>query len=514
MFNYSQINNFEYGCASRGTCSVSPNVGAIKSLMIALLAQIAFCMLKLDDIEENYALELLEIIANLDTTDDFSEAQILSIFLKQYSNYKQIKDKYLKTSDYVRLPSNKIILKDDFTISDLIKSGQKLITKLRKNITTEVKYLREIFLNILKSTCINYLVLSEYKSYPEYTKTIIECFSRAINRKQSFSSLKNIVIKLAELNSEIMRETYNNMSDNFGKMSITKVSSSSEKNKAILVGGDDLIELIKVLENSKDENIDVYTNGNMLIAHAFERFKNYPHLKAHFGNSQESMMLDFATFPGSILLTKRGVQKMEYFYRGRLFSSDELVPKGIKSADKDYKNLIDSAKLAKGFVKGQKRPELEVGYDIATFEKKLETIKNDFDAKKYKKLVIVGFGSQTTEEIDFFQSYLKELSNENFIISFSHKIPSKNILHINVANNYAILSEFLNLIFEKFKINSEHVEFILMKCDSNALSQIVSLKSAGAKNIYFSQCPPAVINPSVLELFKNTFDVKLLNIAI
>ncbi len=511
MFNYSQVNNFEYGCASRGTCSVSPNVGAIKSLMIALLAQTAFCMLKLDETDENYAVELLEIIANLDTTDDFSESQILSIFSKQYSNYNKIKDKYLKSSDYVRLPANKIVLNEDFTISDLIKSGQKLITKLRKNISPEIKYLREIFLNILKSTCINYLELSEYKSYPEYSKTIIECFSRAINRKQSFVSLKNIVIKLAELNSKMMAETFKNMDERFGKMTSTKVSSSSEKNKAILVGGDNLVELLKVLESCKSENIDIYTNGNMLIAHAFEKFKTYTNLKAHFGNSQESMMLDFATFPGAILLTKRGVQKMEYFYRGRLFSSDELVPKGIKSADKDYKNLIESANFARGFVKGQKRAELEVGYDISTFERKLETIKKDFDEKNYKKLIIVGFGSQTTEEIDFFQSYLKDLSNENFIISFSHKIPSKNLLHINISNNYAILSKFLGIIFEKFRINSERLEFILMKCDSSALSQIVSLKSAGAKNVYFSQCPPTVINPSVLELFKDTFDIKLIN---
>ena len=80
--------------------------------------------------------------------------------------------------------------------------------------------------------------------------------------------------------------------------------------------------------NTKDKNIDVYTHGEMIIAHTYPKFREYKHLIGHFGVGVENCLLDFATFPGAILITKYAVENIEYLYRGRLFTMDSFVPKG------------------------------------------------------------------------------------------------------------------------------------------------------------------------------------------
>ena len=133
-------------------------------------------------------------------------------------------------------------------------------------------------------------------------------------------------------------------------MTKADVSYSTAQGKAILVSGSNFSELLKVLKNTENENIDIYTHSDLLLAHSLSEFKKYPNLKGHFGDQTENNILDFATFPGSILLTKNAKRTTEYLYRGRLFSNGYIVPKGvIKIENNDYSELINSAKKCERF---------------------------------------------------------------------------------------------------------------------------------------------------------------------
>lgn len=510
MFNFSQVNNFEYGCASRGACSVSPNVYAIKAVMMTLLAQIAYLVIISENHINEYIIELLEIISNIDTTNDYSETQIIDIFSKQYSNYLSLKKEFQKQKSSKKCPSDKIKLKPNFSLVDIIQKGQKIIANLRKKISQDEKYMRDIYLNVLKSTAVNYLMLYEFERNENIANDIIRNFSQAFNSHLHIKSIKRHISILSKINSQIMDKLSSLYFAEFGEFSRVNVNSSTEKNKAILVSGDNLIEVKKVLEAVKDTEIDVYTNGNMLIAHAFKNLRKYKNLKGHFGNSQETMMLDFATFPGAILLTKRSFQNIDYLYRGRLFSSDIILPKGVKSLDNNYKDLIYSSDNARGFVKGQKRNTIKLGFELDMFEEKIIEIKEKLENNTCKKLIILGFGSNTSEEETYFKSLLKKVSEQNFVISFSHISNSKNALNINLANNYALLGVFLEKIFNHIPVNSEKLTFYMPKCDGCALSQIVFLRDIGVKNINISKCPPTAINPSVLNLFVKSFNLNFI----
>ena len=180
------------------------------------------------------------------------------------------------------------------------------------------------------------------------------------------AKLKTQIEKLAVNDIELLKLINSVQIENYGEIGQSEVSYSTRPHKAIMVSGSNLCDFASVLEQTKDEDVDVYTNGNLLVAHLFPHFKEYKNLQGHFGNGITTTILDFATFPGAILLTKNEVQNIEYLYRGRLFTTDEISPKGVsKIENNDFSPLIESAKQAKGFAKGQKRDSEIIGYDLS-----------------------------------------------------------------------------------------------------------------------------------------------------
>ena len=150
-----------------------------------------------------------------------------------------------------------------------------------------------------------------------------------------------------------------------------------------------IMELENILEGLKDTDIDVYTHDEMMLAYTFPKFSEYKNLKGQYGCGVENCLLDFATFPGPIILTKNSLHNIENFYRGRLFTTDYTFPKGvIKIDNNNFSEVIKSAKDAKGFKTGKICESVSVGYDIKKITQKvLKTIKKII--KKIMQIVIL-----------------------------------------------------------------------------------------------------------------------------
>ena len=195
---------------------------------------------------------------------------------------------------------------------------------MTKNIFVSIKKLSisqksnaEILTSVMKSVCVNIIYLYEYDNYCEYASdNVLEALNLFNSFKVDDSSIKKIhrnFIKDRYRTSKTFKTSSDRALCDIDEIT---VSTSTDPNKAILVSGSNLADLKDVLDFVKDTDVDVYTNGNLLIAHAFSSFHNYKNLKGHFGSSVFTTMLDFATFPGAILLTKNEAQNIEYFVQG------------------------------------------------------------------------------------------------------------------------------------------------------------------------------------------------------
>lgn len=510
---YNSSESFEYNdCVSHGACSVSPNITSMQEIMFILLRQISYYILKLKNFgieKENIIYDIMFQLAFIDSLRDLSEAQILEMFSKQYSNLVKTRKEYLKlckeSNSSCEDLKNLLKFSAKTNLSYIVKRGDKEFLQKYKRLGLNEKSYAEILSAVIKSVCVNWINLHDYGSYGKFASdSVLNALNLFNSSRVSTQKIKVYIDELAKFDMELLKQINELQNKEFGKIQQTSVSTSTTPGKAIMVSGSNMNDLKKLLDILKDEEIDVYTNGNLLIAHAFPLFKEYKNLKGHFGSGIFNTILDFATFPGAILLTRNETQNIEYLYRGRLFTTDEMSAKGVvKIENNDFKPLIESTLQAKGFAKGQKRQEEIIGFD----EDKLNTELDKIIEKNPEKIFIIGPSNLSINQIDYFKKFFCSMPDDNYAISFSYNPNKENVLHINIGNDYALLYSFLHTIFQKIPINSEKLAFFLTKCDVNSLSNIVSLKNNGAKNIFLSDCPPLVINPAVLKAFTKLYDI-------
>ena len=509
---YNSSDSFEFNeCVSHGACSISPNMNLMQEIMFILLRQIAYYLLKLKDFNveyKNIVYDIMFQVAFAESLKDLSETQILETFSHFYSNLVKVRKKYLSEckNHEIGCRDLKNVLKFSAktSLSDILKRGNKEFLQKYKKYKLSEKYNSEILSSVIKSVCVNWINLHDYNRINNnVTIAVLNAlnifnFSNITSRK-----LKNYTDIIAKYDIELLKEINKLQIEKFGKIQKTTVSTSTRPNKAILVSGSNLNDL-KYLLDSLDEDIDVYTNGNLLVAHAYPLFKKYPRLKGHFGSGTLSTILDFATFPGAIFLTRNETQNIEYLYRGRLFTTDKVVAKGVVKLDgNDFIPLINSALQAKGFAKGQVRTPEIVGFDDEELSASLDKLLE----KRPEKIFIVGLSNLSIDKLDYFKKFFWNMPKNTCAISFSYNPEMENVIHIDIGNDYFLLYNALQIVFEKIPINSEKLVFFLTKCDVNSLSNMINLKNKGAKDIFLSDCPPLVINPAVLRAFTKLYNI-------
>lgn len=514
--NYKHTHSDINECTSRGACSIAPNIASLQEIIIYFLKQLAYYVIKLENIganNPNIKYEIINDIASLVSINEFSEKQLFEILSKDYFLFIDAKNTYHKICKEKNIQAkdlkNIVKFDDNTTISRAISQGEKLFLEKYKQISQTQKNLMAILQILVKSTAINLIKLCEFKEFDDniyhYILSVLDMFNHG---KISNKDIKTHITKLSQTDCNLQIEISDLLLKAYNGIEKVEVSHSTRKGKAILVSGNNFQDLLKVLEATKEKNIDVYTHSNLLITHALNKFHKYPHLLGHYGNSTESCILDFATFPGSILLTKNSKNNTEYLYRGRLFSNDYIIHKGvIKVENDDYSELISAALNSKGFSKGKTKPSTIVGYNEKEIDNQLNTLVENLKINKIKHLYIVGLNYYSEIQNEYFKELFENLKQDEFVLSFSYKSKKNNVLTINVGNYNPLVINILKKLFAKYPISSKNISFFFTKCDVMTISNIVMLKSLNAKNIFMAQCPPTLVNPSVFETFKNLYNI-------
>ena len=501
-------------CVSHGACSVSPDVSSMQEILHILFRQIAFYLVNLKSLginKTNTIDTLIEKIILTDNIKDFTEVQILNIFSSLYNTLITCKNDYLQhckdSKIKPRYIKNLIKLTPDTNLASLLNLGEKEFINKYKNINSDKKYLNEILISIIKSVSVNLTEIKELSCDCSIASDLIISGLNIMNLHISAKNIKQFTDKLAECDIELLGQINMLREARFGIPQLSQVSYSTVPNKAVMISGNNLYDLDNLLKFAKDKDIDIYTNGNLLKAHIYPYFKQYKNLRGHFGNDVINIMLDFATFPGAILLTKNESQNIEYLYRGRLFTTDNIVPKGVSKLDNnDFSPLINSALDAKGFARGRTKTGKFVGFDLNDFNMELDKLLMN----NPKKLHIFGFSDLRPHNISDFKKFFNSMPDDEIAVSFSFNPDKNNVLHINLAYDYALLQNILSCIFNKVPLNSDILYLYFTKCDFNSLSNIIYLKNKGAKNIYLSACQPNIINPAVLNVFKKLYNIRSL----
>lgn len=519
--NYNEFKNTYIDtneCTSRGACSIAPNIASLQVIIIYFIKQLAYYVIKLEKLGANNVsikYEIINDLASLVSINEFSEKQLYAILAKDYQLYTEAKKAYheicTQKGIFAKDLKNQLEFNENTTVSKAIAQGEKLFLEKYNKLTSGQKNLISILQILLKSASMNLIKLNEFKDFDDnvYQKilTILDMFNHG---KVSNKQIKDSISELAEIDNKLQFEISELLLKKFGGISKVNVSHSTKKGKAILVSGNNFADLLNILNETKDKNIDVYTHSNLLIVHALKEFQQYPNLRGHYGDTTESCILDFATFPGSILLTKNSRSNTEYLYRGRLFSNDYIIHQGVvKIENENYSELIESAEKAKGFTKGKIKDDTPLGYNEDELNNEINKLTERLKKNEIKKLYIIGMNPYSEIQKEYFKEFFSLLKPEEFALSFSFESKKDNVLTINIGNYNPLAINIIHQIFEKYEIDSNKIVFFFTTCDVMTISNIVMLKHVKAKNIYMATCPPMLVNPSVFDTFRNEYSINL-----
>ena len=161
------------------------------------------------------------------------------------------------------------------------------------------------------------------------------------------------MLKVGEINLKCMALLDQANTETYGNPEPTSVPLTVEKGPFIVITGHDLKDLELLLQQTEGKGINIYTNGEMLPAHAYPKLKAYPHLRGNFryrlAQSAEGILPDI---PAPILFTTNCLMPPKASYADRVFTTEVVSYPGVThiGEDKDFTPVIEKALALGGYV--------------------------------------------------------------------------------------------------------------------------------------------------------------------
>lgn len=519
MYNNYQTLSYECDeCISTNIYSTNPTLSFIHEIIILYLKELAFYLIRLKNLDitnESIKEPILYTISSMVSKIEYSQEQFSDIILRFNDAISESKTLYenLCKKNNIDIEVIKTYFKRTKkpNLTAAIKRGEKYILRKNSIFTLKEKDLFDIIFVLITSMCIKTIELLRHgEVYDKYYYAILSMLNAMNLNEFSEENAKKTIKKFSPLYCELVKDIFNIRVKLYGKITQIKVSNSTKYGKAILVSGSDFSKLEKVLKATEGKNINVYTHGmEMLMAHSFPKFHSHPNLVGHFSQGMETSLIDFAMFPGSILITRGSLQQIEFLYRGRLFTLDPIASAGVVKLENDnFEPLINSALEAKGFIDEYQRPSIIVGFSEKSLFEKINKILVKIKNNEIKHLYIIGLVNYPAYNTQYFEKFFEILPKDCYVISLSYAKRGKNILNLDFFYNYLLIYKLIDEIKQKIPLNKINMNIFLTKCDKYTIANVVYLKEIGVKNVYMCGCPPNLINPELIKTLQEEFDIK------
>jgi hydroxylamine reductase len=315
----------------------------------------------------------------------------------------------------------------------------------------------------------------------------------------------------------------------YGKPEITSVKTTVGKRPGILITGHDLKDLEMLLEQSRDAGVDVYTHGEMLPAHAYPAFRNYPHLVGNYGSSWWHQKEEFEQFNGPVLFTTNCLVPPKDTYKARLFTTGLTGYPGVLHVEagpggrKDFSKIIAFAKTCQPPtpLPGSRNDLITgCGHDavLALADKVVAAVKSG-DIKRF--LVMAGCDGRQKER-EYYTEFAKALPNDTVILTAGCAKYRYNGLGLgtiggiprvidagqcNDCYSLVVIAQALAKAFG-VGINELPVSYNIAWYEQKAVLVLLALLSLGVKDITLGPKLPGFVSPAVLDVLVKQFDLK------
>lgn len=351
----------------------------------------------------------------------------------------------------------------------------------------------------------------------------------AIAEDWGMERLLPVVMRSGEINFRCMGLLDQANTQVFGTPVPTEVSLKVEKGPFIVITGHDLKDLQLLLEQTKDKGINIYTNGEMLPAHAYPKLKKYPHLKGNFGTAWHEQQKEFADIPAPILFTTNCLMPPKDSYADRVFTTGVVSYPGIAhiGEEKDFTPVIEKALELGGYKEDKEFSGKNGGKSVTTgfaqgavlsvADKVIDAVK----AGALKHIFLVGGCDGRRKERSYYTEFVKKTPADTVVLTLACGKYRFNDLDLGTVGGlprlmdmgqcndaYSAVKVALALA-DAFKcgVNDLPLTLVLSWYEQKAVCILLTLLHLGIKNIYLGPTLPAFLSPNVADFLVKEYDI-------
>jgi hydroxylamine reductase len=352
--------------------------------------------------------------------------------------------------------------------------------------------------------------------------TIHEVLDFLTRPEPSLDELLGYALKVGELNMRVMAMLDKAHTDAFGNPTPTPVRLHPTAGKAILISGHDLADLAALLEQTKDTGIQIYTHGEMLPGHGYPKLKAYPHLAGNYGGAWQDQAVEFAQFPGAILMTSNCIQQPKNSYGNRIFTSGAVAWPGLTHVSrKDFSPVIEAALAAPGFAETGPDDTILTGFGHHAVLSVADQVVAAVKAGKIRHFFLIGGCDGARSGRDYYTQFAESVPDDCMILTLAcgkyrfNKLPFGDIggiprlLDIGQCNDAYSAIQIAVALAGAFEcgVNDLPLSLVLSWYEQKAVAILLTLLHLGIKNIRIGPSLPAFISPAVLGLLQKNYNL-------
>lgn len=338
------------------------------------------------------------------------------------------------------------------------------------------------------------------------------------------SELLANAMAIGKMNFSVMAILDKGETDAYGHPQPTNVNVRPLAGKAILISGHDLKDLQMLLEQTAGTGINIYTHGEMLPAHGYPELKKFPHLAGNYGSGWQNQQVEFAKFPGPVVMTSNCIIDPNVGnYGDRIWTRSIVGWPGVQHLEgEDFAPVIAQALQLPGFRYSEIEQEITVGFGRQTLLGAADTVIDLVAAKKLRHIFLIGGCDGSRGERSYFTDLARSVPQNCLIMTLAcgkyrfNKLDFGSIeglprlLDVGQCNDaYSAIILAVNLA-EKLGcgVNDLPLSLVLSWFEQKAIVILLTLLSLGVKNIATGPTAPAFLTENLLTILNEKFGLR------
>ena len=352
----------------------------------------------------------------------------------------------------------------------------------------------------------------------------------AVGEEWTMEQLLPVVLKVGEINLKCMALLDRANTETYGSPEPVTVPLTVEKGPFIVISGHDLKDLQLLLEQTEGKGINIYTNGEMLPAHAYPKLKAYPHLKGNFGTAWHNQQKEFADIPAPVLFTTNCLMPPKSSYTDRVFTTEVVSYPGVThiGEDKDFTPVIEKALELGGYQEDREFTGINGGTSVTTgfahntVLSVADTIIEAVKAGALKHIFLVGGCDGARRGRSYYTEFVKQTPADTAVLTLACGKYRFNDLDLGTVGGLPRIMDMgqCNDAYSAIKaaaaladafgcgINDLPLTLVLSWYEQKAVCILLTLLHLGIRNIYLGPTLPAFVSPGVLKFLVENYGIR------